>query len=156
MKEQVKQKNCLKIALFILSILLFITSLFLPAFYTEYRLLDDVQKNGVSFPAKAYEGWLILLIGWVGIIGYSVAWYANIGLMITMVLYQKKHVKTLQYAAISLIIAATSVFFDFGHLKNIYVEYKREWGSGYYCWIASYLCLFIGALLQKNDHSNHS
>jgi len=111
-----------------LSLILFIISLFLPAF-----------TFGTS---NVYEGYSALLLGPLGVLAYCFVWFANPFLFISWVKYSnKQYDKGYSYSIISLIFTLSFLLYQRlpeGSAGN----HTFTIGSGYYVWLLSIvLCL---------------
>jgi hypothetical protein len=115
-----------------LSISIFAVSLYLPAF--TFR---DVN---------VYNGLSALLIGWLGPLSLSIAWFANPLLALSWrSCINQNYSKGLLYSIASIIVALSFFLNDKLH-EGTSGLHSFERGSGYYVWLACILVSIIGSL----------
>ncbi len=126
--KQEKYNN--PVPIIIISIAIYICSLFLPAGF---------QGNGhIAF------GYYLLLIGWAGIIFGCFAWLANILYAISILLLLNNSFKRASY------FLAASILVGLQSFNGIPIDYERTSppGIAFYVWELSFIILFIYTLLQ--------
>ncbi len=121
-----------------LSALSFVVSLFLPTFFTS-----DGDITG---------GW-ILILGWMGIVVFQFAWYANPLNVLALLIIDSQPRLSILLSLLALAIASETFTFQeiptglFTGIdsKKIYIQ---ELGLGFYAWYLSQI-LFLLALLSR-------
>jgi len=112
----------------------FFASLFQTAFFTSG---EDIQ------------GFWVLLIGWIGLVIFQFAWFANpLNLLALLLLKQRPYV-SLFLSGIALLLATqTFLFFEIPvGLQNSKV-YIKELGLGFYLWYLSQ-AIFLMAIITE-------
>lgn len=127
----------------LVSLVLFIICLTQPAFY-----VDRKEPYG--------NGFLLLLIGWMGVIaGGGFSWLANPLYLAGLILSMYDCKKSAIFSGLSVIVAASfmlsrSVMRDeAGHMTKV-----TSLGPGYKIWLLSCAILFSGTLWQWLAHKN--
>jgi hypothetical protein len=127
--------------LLILSILLFVASLFLDAFYTS-------QEN----PRSWSLGFGLLVCGWLGLFDGIVAWLANpllLAAWILLLLRWPRGIWPLVFA-----VAALALALSFLRVDDLMVDEAggramvTGYGPGYWVWMSSMLVACVAALLK--------
>ncbi|WP_299870852.1 hypothetical protein [uncultured Cocleimonas sp.] len=126
-----------KVLLF-LSALSFVISLFLPTFFTP-----DGDVIGI---------WVFIL-GWMGIVVFQFAWYANPINILALLIFESRPRVSVLLSLLALVIASETFSFQeipTGLFSGIHAEkmYIKELGLGFYCWYLSQI-LFLFALLSR-------
>lgn len=121
------------------SLILFMISLLLSAYYT------NKDHNG------PVQGYLLLLIGWIGIIGGHFSWLANPSLLMTWTLMCFK--PTLKFAiyfgSLSMALSLSFLFHEKCLVNSHeFVAKITGYGPGYYFWVASMAVALLGALFE--------
>jgi signal transduction histidine kinase len=115
------------IALF-LGGLLWIAAFWLPVFETEQR---DIA------------GYWIFLTGWMGFVVFQFAWYANLLLLMAVILMYSAPVKATVFAALGLLIATQAFWFDVLPETTKSIEIIGR-GPGFWLWYAGIFLMSIG------------
>ena len=127
------------LAFTIVSFILFIASL------TQYAfLLEDSQKNRSWAPSL-----LPLLIGWLGVLEYCFAWFANPMLLLAWILsfFPASRVVGLGFAVVatglslSVLVWRPDIWGD--NDKAVILQY----GAGYWLWVASIVTALIACAI---------
>ena len=116
----------LSFATFLLAVVLFIASLFLPVFITQ---TNDIQ------------GYWVLAMGWLGFVAFQFAWYAAPFAILAVYISRKSPQFGLVLSVIAILMASEAFLFTevpFG--KN---DKVLDYGSGFYVW---YLCFYLVSL----------
>lgn len=126
-----------KVFLF-LGVLSFVTSLFLPTFFTS-----DGDVIG---------GWVFIL-GWMGIVVFQFAWYANPLNVLALLISESQPRLSLLLSLLALVVASEAFFFyeiPTGLSTGLHQEklFIKELGIGFYCWYLSQI-LFLFILISK-------
>ncbi len=126
-----------KIFLF-LSLLSFVTSLFLLTFFTS-----DGDIIG---------GWVFVL-GWMGIVVFQFAWYANPLNILALLIFESRPRISVLLSLLALVIASEAFTFKeipTGLFTGIHPEkmFIKELGLGFYSWYLSQI-LFLFALMSR-------
>lgn len=115
------------IALF-LGGLLWIAAFWLPVFETEQR---DIA------------GYWVFLTGWMGFVVFQFAWYANLLLLIAVILMYSAPVKATLCAALGLLIATQAFWFDvLPETTNSIAIIAR--GPGFWLWYGGIFLMSVG------------
>lgn len=127
----------------ITAVALYLTSMFLPALYTEfvYNYTGDplIEKNA------PYYGWKILILGWAGIFDYAVAWYANPAFIATIILYINNQPTCITSAKIALALAVTSLLYRNIWSEDGTPEHIANYGPAFYLWLSSFILILLAA-----------
>ena len=125
-----------------LSVSLYLISLSLPAFQTNYHHGD-------------WYGFSVLLQGWLGMFAHNYAWFGNIFLLISNIMYLCVKSNAFKITAFCISIAALLIALSCYFYRNILVlpfhsadtpEYIRTFKIGYYFWLASFFVSTAGQL----------
>jgi len=121
-----------------LSMLSFVVSLFLSTFFTS---------NG-----DIIGGWVFIL-GWMGIIVFQFAWYANPLNILALLIFESRPRLSVLLSLLALVIASETFTFHeipTGLFTGIHSDkmFIKELGLGFYSWYLSQI-LFLLALLSK-------
>jgi len=113
------------------SIVLFVASLFFPAFY-------------VHTPDSPWQSYLLLLTGWLGVMDAHFSWFANPFYLLAIIFSALKRKVSMYFEAIALLLALSfllhrTVMVDEGGHSGDVVRY----GLGYYLWVLAMAVLFI-------------
>ena len=118
-----------------ISVVLFVISL------TQINIYTGAESNQVSY-ARGFE---LLLIGWMGLLGYVFNWLANPALLLAYVfVFKRKY----EHATISSLV---SVYFAASFLTRETIpnggdgETITGYGSGYWMWLASAIIMTISS-----------
>lgn len=135
-----------KIVFLLLAIAAFLFSLFFPVFYSHWGC-----DHGSCVEGPVYMGWQVLLFGWFAVFSGSVAWFANLGFLISMALYMSNGRYDFCVALISLCIALTSFFsvhrvLGYGNGPDWADVYR--YGPGFYLWSLAHIILFVATGLR--------
>ncbi len=127
-----------KVVLFF-GLLSFVTSLFLPIFFTS-----DGDIIG---------GWVFIL-GWMGIVVFQFAWYANPLNVLAFLIFELQPRLSLLLSLLALVIASEAFLFyeiPTGLSTGLHQEklFIKELGLGFYCWYLSQI-LFLFTLISKH------
>lgn len=120
------------------SVVLYGASLLLPAMYTADGAVPAIE---------------VLEFGWLGILEFRPAWYANPAYLATLVwISRNKLPRAQKAAALAVVLSSTSWLApgwpaEQGELRLVDVS---ALGSGYYVWSLSILLLFGAATLMVN------
>lgn len=122
-------RNILKTISLFLSIILFVTSLFLPA-----AVIPDIER-GIHQTIYGFE---ILYTGWLGFIAFQPAWLANPLYILALMTYGSRisHI----FATLSLFIALISPLIFVIKLL-----------IGFYVWLGSIIVLLYGINLHQRS-----
>lgn len=124
-----------------IAVALYLASLLLPAFYTEfiYNYTGDplIEKSG------PYYGWTILLLGWAGILDYTIAWYANPAFVAAMILYMNNHPACITLAKIALALAMSSLLYRNIWSEDGTPEHIASYGPAFYLWLLSFVLMLF-------------
>ncbi|WP_179334997.1 hypothetical protein [Winogradskyella costae] len=115
------------------SLILYLISLTQNAFY-----INNENEN---------QGYLILIFGFYAIFGAGVSWLANILILFSWLFRHKK--SSIYFSLSALILGISFLFFDKVVMgTNNKYEIITGYDIGYYCWILSFLVMFIGNILN--------
>ena len=122
-----------------LGLLSFVTSLFLPSFFTS-----DGDIIG---------GW-VFIMGWMGIVVFQFAWYANPLSILAFLISESRPRISLLLSLLALVVASHAFVFNeipTGLTTGIHQEklFIKELGIGFYCWYLSQAFFLLG-LLSKS------
>jgi len=111
----------------------FSTSLFLPIFFTS---------------AEDIYGFWILATGWMGLVFFQLAWFANpLNLLALLFITDRPRIAFL-LSLLGVALASCSFIF---HEIPTGIDYEkvfiREFGLGFYLWYASHIFIAIGLML---------
>lgn len=125
-------------AFLFLSGLFFIISLFLSTFFTS--------------DGTVIGGWVFLL-GWIGIVIFQFAWYANPLNLLSFLIFESQPRLSLLLSLLALVIATEAFLFyeiPTGLFSGVNQEklFINEFGLGFYCWYLSQI-LFLFSLISK-------
>ncbi len=113
----------LSFATFLLAIVLYVASLFLPVFITQ---TNDIQ------------GYWVLAMGWLGFVAFQFAWYAAPFAVLAVYVSRKSPQFGLVLSVIAIIMASEAFLFTevpFGRSDKVI-----DYGSGFYVW---YFCFYL-------------
>ncbi len=112
----------------------FFASLFLTVFFTTG---EDIQ------------GFWVLLIGWIGLVIFQFAWYANLLNLLSLLLLNQRPYISLFLSGIALLIATqTFLFFEIPvGLQNSKI-YIKELGLGFYLWYLSQAIFLVATITE--------
>ena len=150
-------------------IVLFITSLMLPAFYSVPK---DYYKDFISVTEHIKFGKLVniylgrncLAFGWLGIFFLgtfgTISWFANIFFIPILVTYAKNRPSSIIMSFIALILALSA------HSLKVLEDIDGgmddgsvivAWGTGFYCWLSVYIILTIATSIQalQTNYADH-
>ena len=116
----------LSFAVFLLAIVLYVASLFLPVFIT--------QTNDI-------HGYWVLAMGWLGFVAFQFAWYAAPFSVLAVYVSRKSPQFGLVLSVIAIIMASEAFLFTevpFGRSDKV-----LDYGAGFYIW---YLCFYLVSL----------
>ena len=116
----------LSFAIFLLAIVLYFASLFLPVFIT--------QTNDI-------HGYWVLAMGWLGFVAFQFAWYAAPFTVLAVYVSRKSPQFGLVLSVIAIIMASEAFLFTevpFGRGDKV-----LDYGSGFYVW---YVCFYLVSL----------
>ena len=134
----IKILSFFSLALLGASVSCYIFSLIVPAFGCHYFGAD-------SFQFTIEPGYMILLMGWLGVSVLNFAWIANLTYVITLILVMTNHLKWAYYFSVATLLIGLSgllIYFDKANLQvGLYL--------GFYLWIGSFVLLVICAALNK-------
>ena len=121
-----------------LSALCFVISLFLITFFTS--------------DGDVFGGWVFIL-GWMGIIVFQFAWYANPLNILALLIFESQPRLSVLLSLLALVIASEAFLFKeipTGLFTGIHSEkmFIKELGLGFYSWYLSQI-LFLFALMSK-------
>ncbi len=128
MKPIIRQPiSIASIALF-LGGLLWVNALWWPVFETEQR---DIA------------GYWIFLTGWMGFVVFQFAWYANLLLLVAVILMYNSPVRATLLAALGLLVAMQAFWFDALPETTRSVEIIDR-GPGFWLWYAGIFLMSVG------------
>jgi len=120
----------------------FSISLFLPTFFTS---AEDI-----------YGIW-VLLTGWVGLIFLQLAWFSNPLNLLAMLVSPNKPRIALLLSLLSLILASAAFgFYEIPTGINNEIIFIKEFGLGFYLWIAAHIFIFLALLMNYIRSINKS
>jgi len=144
-------KNFSVVAIIAISVLLFLVSLLLPAFYT---------------PDESIPGWFALLMGWLDLLAIDqvgwgiISWFASfflpvawLGLILTK--FRPMRIVSLMSASAGLALALCALV-----MKQILISEGGNttrilsMGAGFYLWLASFAVCIIGATVSIVQEAN--
>ncbi len=113
-----------------MGLLCFTVALFLPALYTSS---EDIY------------GFWVLVTGWMGLAILQFAWFANpLNLLSLLLTHQNPRIAFL-IGVLSMIVACNAFYFyEIPTGINYEKTYIREFGLGFYTWIASHSLILLG------------
>ena len=115
--------------IFYSAVFCFLLSLFIVSFYTSG---DDI--NGI---------W-VLLLGWIGIVIFQLAWFANPLNLLALMIKDKNPKISFFLSLFALLLASQAFTFTEVPLSfDFYKIYIKEQGLGFYCWYLSQVLLLI-------------
>jgi hypothetical protein len=126
-------------------LLLYATSLPLVAFKTSVTI-GLADGSGMTESASNL-GYQVLLIGWLGILDGTVAWYANVFLVLGFTTLENQNKKSLMLSGIGLLLALSALFYDKTWIDENYAKYADVygWGLGFYLWLSCFFLLLIAS-----------
>lgn len=137
-----KKTKTIKSTLIILSIIVFIISLFQPAFFIDRKDSDAYSDSLFLFAL----GWMSFFGG--GFIPFII-WLANPIYLISIFLINKSLKSGISMSLISILLALI-----FANLNSILTSESgstskiTELGLGFYLWISSFVILFISSIIN--------
>lgn len=123
-----------------LSLVCYAGSLYWPAFGCHYFGADSGRYT-------VEPGWVLLWGGWLGLLTYNVAWFANLTFIITWLCLGLHSPKAKGFAIASLVLGLSALslyFFD----KDMGVY------TGFYLWIASFLVLVLACIARHQNQKS--
>lgn len=121
---------------------LFLVSLCLPA---------------VCFRANpALDGWLLLLMGWLGLLAFNFGWFGNVVMLGAWIAFAvKARFMARILAVVAVFTAADSVRLVGNYVpldeSNVNKAVVSGFGPGFYLWIASMVLLFAAAWPREDQ-----
>ncbi|MEN3110890.1 hypothetical protein ACFONG_03435 [Uliginosibacterium paludis] len=134
------------------SIVLFALSLAMPAF----RFSEDEVWFKFSSGNDLWPGFLVLILGWIGVFQGVFAWLSNPLWAIGMLFYAKKRFSRAFQFFVAAFLFALSVYF----LKKIAINEGGgegaiySMGLGYYTWLASIISILAGSIRNLTRRSS--
>lgn len=107
---------------------------------------------------KSADGWSVLLWGWLALLDGTIAWYANLFLIASLVSLKKKNaLRALKFTILGLMIGFTSFFYTSmwggpGDSRSPIVAYD----IGVYLWLSSFVLVFSHALMVNIDNRSET
>ncbi|MNZ78074.1 hypothetical protein D3C78_966370 [compost metagenome] len=130
----------------VIAIMLYLASLLLPALHTEfiYHYGGDplIEKNNPIY------GWHILLIGWAGILDWTISWYANPAFFASIILYINNHPESLPLSKAALALGISSFLYRNMWSEDGTPEHIASYGPAFYLWLLSFV-LMLYATTKK-------
>ncbi|MEZ5537027.1 MAG: hypothetical protein R3F02_15570 [Thiolinea sp.] len=122
------------IALF-LGGLLWVAAFWLPVFETEQRNI---------------AGYWIFLTGWMGFAIFQFAWYANLLLLVAVILMYSSPIRATLFAALGLLVATQAFWFDALPETTESVEIIGR-GAGFWLWYAGIFLMSLGVFFCSDS-----
>jgi hypothetical protein len=139
-------KNGAVTILFSISLFLFLVSLALPAFETNVTYMIESR---IHEPSKSFFGYEALLLGWASVFFGTIAWLANIGYLVTLILVRGGNKLSLPTSVVTLMIALSSLAHPtIERGENGYDFYISHFNSGFCFWLGAIVFLCAAALIQ--------
>ncbi|WP_300671155.1 hypothetical protein [Soonwooa sp.] len=145
--SQHSRNKIIRYGLVILSVVLFVISLFCPAFF-----IDRVDRDAYS------NSFYLLIIGWMGLLGGAIIpfliWLANPLYIFSILLVTSREKAGVLFALIPVVLAVV-----FANLDTIITSESgassriTELGSGYILWLLSFIVLFAASIFNLFDKS---
>ena len=100
-------------------------------------------------------GFQVFLLGWTSVFYGVVAWFANVGYILTFVLVFIKNKLSLAFSVVTLVVALTSFTYPVIEKgENGYDFYIADFHSGFYLWLTAIFILCTVALIQVLQRYN--
>lgn len=131
--------------------LIYVASLPLIAFKT------NVIIEGVTVFAENWQGYKVLVMGWLGIFDGTIAWYANIFLVIGLAALERSNKSSLILSCIGLLTAISALLYTRSWIDENFAKYANvvEWGPGYFLWLSCFVFLVVASSIAlRRDLSN--
>lgn len=132
------QLKSLSFAAYFLAAVLFLLSLFLPAFITQTQDID---------------GYWVLAMGWLGFITFQFAWYALPLAIIAIRVSARKPQLSLLLAVFAILVASEA--FLFKEIPFSKSEEVIDLGLGFYLWYMSFMLVAGGTLFRLAAWGSH-
>lgn len=142
-----KSMLVLSIICFVLSILFYVISLYMPV-SKDITLATDIDVG-----PRLHDGMDLLFEGWEGFFFMKIpAWFANITYVIAIIFSWGRQtlIIALIFAFITLILGLTALLLPIG----LYNYGKVVYLSGFYWWISSFIFLIICILFNMAKKTN--
>lgn len=136
----VKKISLLKLSehfLIFIGLACFSASLFFPTFFTS---------------ADHIHGFWVLITGWVGLIFFQCAWYANPLNLLALLLYKEKPKTAMLITLIAVVLASSSFLFKEIPIGiNSEKVFIKEYGLGFYLWYAAQILTATSIVIHFID-----
>lgn len=135
-----------KYTLLLLSTGALVGSLFLPSFETEVTYL--LEQRMIE-PGSAYQGIEVLAWGWLGIVYGVVAWYANVGFLVSAIAIAADSKFCLPASIVSILLALSSFTYPTISSDNGVDHFISVYLSGFYLWLFAHVLILATALYTR-------
>lgn len=133
-----------------LSIVFYLVSLVLPAIY--------IDLYGDDF-LSSIHGIEVLILGWIDFLSFIPAWFANITYCIAFIVYCYGNVTmklAIRWSHLTLGFALTSYLYKLPPFIRREVEYIGYFGTGFYCWLLSFILLLVACYCKRHSSKGES
>jgi hypothetical protein len=130
-------------------------SLLLYALACALPVLDFLKEDGSPTPESPMLGFVLLFIGWLGILIGQFAWLANLGWLLSMILLLlRRWVASLVTTVLTMLVAlhTFALFTQRVPANEAATDYLRlqQVKIGFYVWLVSFLVIGISALILRS------
>jgi hypothetical protein len=106
----------------------------------------------------AYDGWVLLLMGWIAVLGFNFGWFANFLIVAAWVSFMFKGRFLARMLAVgAVLIAADSVRLVGKYVPldeaNVNKAFVSGFGPGFFLWIASMVLIFAASWPRAEQES---
>ena len=115
--------------------LLWVMSFWLPVFITA---------EGPIF------GYWVFLTGWLGFVLFQFAWYANLLMLVAVIMMYSAPIRATLLAASGLLLATQAIWFELLP-ATVSAEKIIAQGVGFWCWYASMFLLGLGVIFGSDE-----
>jgi hypothetical protein len=136
-------RTYLKYTLLLLSTGALVGSVFLPSFETKVTYL---LEHRMYEPGRVYQGMEVLALGWLGIVYGVVAWYANIGFIVSAIAIAADSKFYLPASIVSMLLALTSFTYPTISSDNGADHFISVYLPGFYLWLSAHVLILATAL----------
>lgn len=128
----------------VIAVVLYLASMLFPAFYTEF--VHNYGEATIVEGGDPYYGWRVLLLGWVGILDWTIAWYANPAFVAALVLHALGSRASVKLAVIALALGLSSLLYRNMWGEDGTPEHIYSYGPAFYLWLASFALMLYAAV----------
>lgn len=112
-------------------------------------LVISLFQISIFTSGENIQGYWILLMGWLGIFFFQVAWFANPLNLLALLLSSKKPLTSLILSATAIGLASQSFsFFEIPTGLSTNKIYIKELGLGFYLWFLAHCLFFLSTFIK--------